>query len=57
LPPRYFDLYLIHSFFGARKQLEDERIRITRKIRKLELKLEHGLEITEEDIKAALGEE
>ena len=46
-----------YAFFGARKQLEKEGIVITEKIVDLEEKLEHGLEITEEDIKAALGEE
>jgi len=45
-----------YAFFGARRQLKEEGIMITEKILDLELKLEDGLEVTEEDIKAALGE-
>jgi len=40
----------------AKKELEEKGIVITDKILDLELKLEDDLEVTEEDIKAALGE-
>ncbi len=52
---RYFKA-MKYAFLGTRKQLEEERIIITKYIWEIERKLEDGLEITEKDIKAAVGE-
>lgn len=44
------------AYEGAKRELEEKGVVIADKIMDLELKLEDDLEMTEEDIKAALGE-